>query len=319
MASIKFIGCGAAFNTEDLQSNMLITADNGKRMLIDCGSFAPFALKPEGINSKNVGNEIDSIYISHCHADHIGGLEWVGFCTYFNPAAPKPKMYIHKKLVTNMDKEIQRLQFLDKVEKFLYYANSELVGYRDEDSPIGNVAKELLSLYEESLTLPPLKKERGGMLWQSLKAGLQSLEGKVLELEDLFDVRILEENVCFEWEEINFCPVQTVHVMNGREIVDSYGLLINSDDPENTTFLTTDTQFCPRQIEHFYDKSKLVFQDCETAPFKSGVHAHYTDLVTLPEKTKEKMWLYHYQEEPPQDAEGDGFAGFIERGQSFEL
>lgn len=255
MSTITFVGCGAAFNTKDLQSNMLITADSGKKLLVDCGSFAPFALEPFGIHSGNIGEEIDGVYISHCHADHIGGLEWMGFSTYFNPSAPKPKMFIVRNIVSE--------------------------------------------------------------LWRSLRSGLQSLEGKVLTLPDFFDVNAMSVNSCFVWEGIKFCPVQTIHIMNGFEIVDSYGLLIGEEG--NTTFLTTDTQFAPRQIEHFYDRSKLVFQDCETSPFKSGVHAHFDDLKTLPEATKEKMWLYHYQPDPEQDAEGNGFCGFIQKGQTFEL
>ena len=40
----------------------------------------------------------------------------------------------------------------------------------------------------------------------------------------------------------------------------------------------------------------IIFHDCETLPFKSGVHAHYEDLKTLDDKTRKKMWLYHYQD-----------------------
>ena len=53
--------------------------------------------------------------------------------------------------------------------------------------------------------------------------------------------------------------------------------------------------------------------------YQSNFLAHYDDLVTLPEETKAKMWLYHYQPNPEQDAEADGFAGFIKKSQVFEL
>lgn len=103
-------------------------------------------------------------------------------------------------------------------------------------------------------------------------------------------------------------------------IVPSYGLLITElTTPERTVFLTTDTQFCPRQIERFYDRSEAIFHDCETYPFKSGVHAHYDDLRTLPEATKKKMWLYHYGPDPKQRPEEDGFQGFVAKGQTFEF
>jgi hypothetical protein len=31
------------------------------------------------------------------------------------------------------------------------------------------------------------------------------------------------------------------------------------------------------------------------------------------------MWLYHYQDGPLPDAKADGFAGFVNQGQTFEF
>lgn len=42
----------------------------------------------------------------------------------------------------------------------------------------------------------------------------------------------------------------------------------------------------------------MIYQDCETSPFPSDVHAHITDLKTLPPEIKSKMLIYHYQETP---------------------
>lgn len=53
----------------------------------------------------------------------------------------------------------------------------------------------------------------------------------------------------------------------------------------------------------------IIFHDCETAGSFSRVHAHYSDLVTLNDKYKNKMWLYHYQQNPSQEPEEDGFKG----------
>ena len=107
--------------------------------------------------------------------------------------------------------------------------------------------------------------------------------------------------------------------MNGFTFVHSYGLLIEQECQTGTVFFTTDTQFCPNQIRKFYDAAEIIFHDCETAPYFSGVHAHYNDMVTLDDETKAKMWLYHYQPDPPQDVVGDGFRGFIEKGQIFDF
>ena len=163
-------------------------------------------------------------------------------------------------------------------------------------------------------------------LWErSLHGGLGSLQGKVCSLTDYFEGHPIAINTSFEWEGLYFTPVQTVHIMNGMEIVPSYGLMIReSKGPENLTwpyqlFITTDSQFCPHQIQDFYFKSNIIIHDCETAPYFSGVHAHYNDLNTLPGGTKAKMWLCHYQPNPPQDAIKDGFKGFLQRKQILEF
>ena len=102
-----------------------------------------------------------------------------------------------------------------------------------------------------------------------------------------------------------------------QEIVPSYGLIFEGE--MSRVFLTTDTQFCPNQIQTFYDSVDIIFHDCETTPFKSGVHAHFTDLATLDEKTKKKMWLTHYADGDKPDAEEAVFAGYVAKGQVFNL
>lgn len=100
---LKFIGAGSAFTTSEYyQSNMLLMSSTGKKMLLDCGSDARFALNECDINNSNVGREIDAIYISHLHADHIGGMEWLAFNTYFVPNPKRPKLFSEKALMHEM-------------------------------------------------------------------------------------------------------------------------------------------------------------------------------------------------------------------------
>jgi ribonuclease BN (tRNA processing enzyme) len=272
---LTFLGVGGAFTMENFQSNMLLEVedvvksvpnDDGspdaktvtKRLLIDAGGDVRFSLKAVGLGAK----DIDGLYISHCHADHIGGVEWLGFTRYFSPG-PRPDLFISERLAT----------------------------------PLWN---------------------------DSLRGGMASHQGVLLNLDSFFGkVRRIRKNGSFTWGGIKCQIVQTVHYMDGYEIVPSYGLLIKPPGkPE--AFLTTDTQFCPRQIEDFYKRAGIIFQDCETydwknGKIKSGVHAHYSDLRTLSPEIKAKMWLYHYQDGELPDCKADGFAGFITKGQSFDL
>jgi ribonuclease BN (tRNA processing enzyme) len=100
---IKFLGVGSAFTTPDYyQSNILITAQSGKNLLLDCGSDVRFALAECNIYGNNVGEVIDAVYISHLHADHIGGLEWLAFSTFFNPKHKKPMLFIEEQTMLEL-------------------------------------------------------------------------------------------------------------------------------------------------------------------------------------------------------------------------
>lgn len=129
--------------------------------------------------------------------------------------------------------------------------------------------------------------------WQ---AGLESIQDKRNSLNNYFDIVTLRENETFMWEGLEFKPIQTVHIMNDAYIVPSYGLLITDIANDARVFITTDTQFAPNQLMDFYRKSNLIIQDIENTPFKSGVHAHMSDLVTLPEDIKAKMILTHFND-----------------------
>jgi ribonuclease BN (tRNA processing enzyme) len=153
-------------------------------------------------------------------------------------------------------------------------------------------------------------------LWShSLSGGLGSLEGELATIRSYFDIQPVPHNKGFEWEGIYFRPVQVVHNVDGYKICPTFGLLF--DLGATRIFFTADTQFAPNQISKFYQSADLIFHDCETAPFCSGVHAHYEQLIGLPADVKKKMWLYHYQSGSKKDALADGFAGWIAKGQRF--
>jgi ribonuclease BN (tRNA processing enzyme) len=98
-----FIGAGSAFTIGgNYNSNMLLVDENNdKKLLIDCGSDARHALADLGYSYK----DIHDVYISHLHADHAGGLEWLALTNKFDPTAKKPNLYAHahvlKQLWTN--------------------------------------------------------------------------------------------------------------------------------------------------------------------------------------------------------------------------
>lgn len=96
---LTFLGTGSAFTVgeENYQSNLLLESDNS-RLLIDCGSDARHALYRLNLGYR----DIEHVYISHLHADHAGGLEWLGFARKFDPVCDKPTLYIHESMIDSV-------------------------------------------------------------------------------------------------------------------------------------------------------------------------------------------------------------------------
>jgi len=74
---VTVLGCGNAFSNVNFNQCFMLE-ECGRTMLIDYGYQAPAALHRAGISV----NDINDIYISHLHGDHIGGLEQMAFLRY---------------------------------------------------------------------------------------------------------------------------------------------------------------------------------------------------------------------------------------------
>jgi len=274
----EFLGTGSAFTLKNWQTNFLLRVGN-KRLLIDCGGDIRHALAEAGYTHRH----IDEVYISHQHADHIGGLEWLAFMSYF-----------------------------------------------DKDCGI-------ISLHE------PDELE----IWHDhLKESIQFLVGRQAGAMDFFDWDVLSipdpnnteglEPEIFEFGHLKLQPVPVRHVPgepDGADMI-SFGLRIWGPE-EPKVFWTSDTIFDPDGLMKHYEWADHIIHDCETTmsqtpdgvglpqSIKSGVHPHFSDLSTLPEEIKEKMFLVHYQDNVLDEngsvdrdwvvqAYSRGFAGFVE-------
>lgn len=97
---LLFLGTGSAFTVgaNNFQSNMLLTADSGKQLLIDCGSDIRWSLHEQGLSYR----DIDKIYISHLHADHVGGMEFMGFSSKYDPQCDLPGLFLSRDLTDDL-------------------------------------------------------------------------------------------------------------------------------------------------------------------------------------------------------------------------
>jgi ribonuclease BN (tRNA processing enzyme) len=70
---LTIIGCGDAFGAGGrLQTSFCVRSD-ASTFLIDCGATSLIGMRRLGISL----NEIDTVFVSHLHGDHFGGLPWL--------------------------------------------------------------------------------------------------------------------------------------------------------------------------------------------------------------------------------------------------
>lgn len=91
------LGVGSAFAKTLDNTNYLIRPGRGEPFLIDCGVTATRALVHLGVPPST----IQDIVVSHLHADHIGGLEEMGFSGAFLWGR-KVRLHLPEQLLENL-------------------------------------------------------------------------------------------------------------------------------------------------------------------------------------------------------------------------
>lgn len=98
--TLRLFGAGGAFSRRYGTTCSMVTLRDGRRWLIDCGRQAPDQLHAAGYAWHDIHGQI----ITHCHGDHVYGLEDFAFVRYFEThgdvvassrGGPLPKFIAH--------------------------------------------------------------------------------------------------------------------------------------------------------------------------------------------------------------------------------
>ena len=139
------------------------------------------------------------------------------------------------------------------------------------------------------------------------------LAHKAAELTDFFDV-VAFDGVEFDWEGIRFTTAKVTHCMDNGAPMPVYGLTWKFQSGL-TVWFSADATF--DRTQPLFATADVIFHDCETAAIATGVHAHYKELLTLPDSVRSKVTLYHYSDGVKPDCKAHGFAGWA--GQSVSI
>lgn len=145
-------------------------------------------------------------------------------------------------------------------------------------------------------------------VWAHLEPSMRCYRNEILHLTNFAECHGCSS---FTFEGVKFTSVKNPHITSAFGSKFAFGLKWEYKGVK--FYWSSDSATINQKLLQWAD---VVFHDCETSHFRSGVHAHYLDLRKLPDELRKKIWLMHYSPHKL-DAAKDGFAGFITKDQEF--
>jgi ribonuclease BN (tRNA processing enzyme) len=128
---LTFLGTGSAFSKKFGNNSAVVTIGD-KNLLIDCGRTTPNDLD----KSQFSWSDIDAIFITHIHGDHVFGLEEAGFMGRFVLNKKPHIIFPHKKIKQDLWEKVLKGTMmqgdLDRNMTFDDYFTYEIVDEREQ-------------------------------------------------------------------------------------------------------------------------------------------------------------------------------------------
>ena len=299
--TLTFLGVGSAFAKKNYQNNLLIENES-ENILIDCGSTAPRSL----YEMKRSILDIDNIFVTHIHGDHVQGLEETAFMSFFVGRPTKRKKV----------KELMEKEGIEEIFPGEYHGKdvNGAITLSGENWKLLNGRKDDFKPTIIS-TINILNN-----LWDNcLKGGLNSVQYQLTQMNDYFNVETLVHNdkrhAVFNKCGLRFELIRVDHVYIEKKFdVPSYGLVIEEPESGKQILYTGDTKFDWDTFQWVFKSVDVIFHDCQLFDQDLSVHATYNELCKLPSEVKAKMWLMHYGDNFDKfDPKKDGFKGFVKQ------
>jgi ribonuclease BN (tRNA processing enzyme) len=325
---VSIIGCGNAFSKKSYNQSFLVQ-ENGRNLLIDCGSQTPIALANAGIALK----DIHDIYVSHGHADHIGGLEEVAFMRY--DWGGRPTHWNQGKYAPRL---IGNEGFLKELwEHSLKGGLQSMEGFE----------ADLETFFEVVSVAPNTHFDWEGWTVELVQQIHVMAGNMIMHTYGLIFRQAGHKTVYFTTDSQHCSPRQMQKFYKDADVIFQDCELVgcNFQFPEGTQVYKDKNNVWHRWPQDMAELAMVMgdgYSDEKWGVYKfgSGVHANYAELagfdsannIHLPRDIKAKMYLSHYQDFKllNKDAFGndidwdkqaalDGFAGFVSVGQTFEI
>ena len=215
---LTFLGVSGALSPK-FNSNMIIENHNDC-ILFDCGEDVMHSLRAAG----RTPEELTGVYISHLHYDHMGGLSWLGYYSYF-VMKKRITLHIHESMISDLwamlRPAMEKLNERGMVTLDEYF---DVIPFKDEKRVVG------------SMTFEPVKQEHvktphGNMYSYGAVFMYSYLDGKYWEPDVVSDKIFISSDsryvVLPEYHyEYVFCDCD---VMNLGGVHTDYNMLLKSN------------------------------------------------------------------------------------------